>query len=98
MRGVGNPRRGPVGQRLDLGDAVREIRAHRNVTQETLGRLASLHRNYVGAIELGEISPTVQTLVRLTAGLGVSPVELVELYGRKRRPRAAASTQRETVE
>ena len=41
-----------------LGRAVRETRARRGLSQESLGYVAGLHRNYVGAIERGEINPT----------------------------------------
>jgi ribosome-binding protein aMBF1 (putative translation factor) len=41
-----------------LGRAVRELRARRGVSQEELGFRGNLHRNYVGAIERGEINPT----------------------------------------
>jgi len=38
-----------------------------------------MHRNYVGAIERGEINPTYETLLRLASGLGLPLYELVEL-------------------
>jgi transcriptional regulator with XRE-family HTH domain len=41
-----------------LGRAVREARARRGLSQEELGFMAGLHRNYVGAIERGEINPS----------------------------------------
>jgi len=42
-----------------FGRAVRETRARRGLSQEQLGFTAGLHRNYVGAIERGEINPTL---------------------------------------
>lgn len=72
--------RGP--ELLALGAAVRELRARRGFSQETLGFRASLHRNYVGAVERGEINPTFKTLLALTRGLALPLSELVGLYER----------------
>ena len=66
-----------------LGRAVRETRARRGLSQETLGFASGLHRNYVGAIERGEINPTLRTLLRLTVGLRVPLGELVTVYERQ---------------
>jgi transcriptional regulator with XRE-family HTH domain len=49
-----------------------------------------LHRNYVGAIERGEINPTFLTLLRLTSGIeiplsGRSGGEAGPRHGRSRR-------------
>ncbi len=63
-----------------LGAAVRELRYRRYISQEDLGRRAGLHRNYVGAIERGQINPTFRTLLRLVDGLGVSLPEVIARY------------------
>jgi len=65
-----------------LGAAVRELRARRRMSQEVLGFASGLHRNYVGAIERGEINPTFRTLVQLVHGLRLPLSELVRLYER----------------
>lgn len=67
-----------------LGRAVRELRARRDLSQERLGFHSGLHRNYVGAIERGEINPTFKTLLTLSSGLIVPLSELVRLYERRR--------------
>lgn len=66
-----------------LGRAVREIRARRCLSQEHLGFRARLHRNYVGAIERGEMNPTFRTLLRLTVGLRVRLSDLIVIYERQ---------------
>jgi transcriptional regulator with XRE-family HTH domain len=66
-----------------LGRAVRETRARRGLSQEALGFRAGLHRNYVGAVERGEINPTLRTLLSFAAGLDVPMTELVGLYERQ---------------
>lgn len=65
-----------------LGRAVLEARARRGLSQEDLGFHAKLHRNYVGAIERGEINPTFRTLLALARGLALPLSELVQLYER----------------
>jgi transcriptional regulator with XRE-family HTH domain len=66
-----------------LGRAVRELRAVRVLSQEELGFRARLHRNYVGAIERGEINPTFRTLMTLAHGLDVELSSLIGLYERR---------------
>jgi transcriptional regulator with XRE-family HTH domain len=69
-----------------LGRAVRLLRAHRRLSQEELGYRASLHRNYVGAIERGEINPTFRVLLNVCDGLDVPLSRLISVYERLRRP------------
>jgi transcriptional regulator with XRE-family HTH domain len=66
-----------------LGRAVREIRARRCLSQEELGFGARLHRNYVGAVERGEINATFATLLKLTVGLRMPLSELIAVYERQ---------------
>jgi transcriptional regulator with XRE-family HTH domain len=51
-----------------------------HISQEDLGLRAGLHRNYIGAIERGEINPTFRTLLRLVDGLGVPLPEVIARY------------------
>ncbi len=67
-----------------LGRALLELRARRGLSQEQLGADAGLHRNYVGALERGEINPTFRVLLKLAAGLRVPLSELVAVYERQR--------------
>ncbi len=67
-----------------LGAAVRELRARRGLSQERLGVRSRLHRNYVGAVERGEINPTLRVLLGLCRGLAISLAELVDVYERQR--------------
>jgi transcriptional regulator with XRE-family HTH domain len=62
-----------------FGAAVREARARRGLSQEELGFAASLHRNYVGAIERGEINPTLRIIIKLGRGLQLRASELMQL-------------------
>lgn len=64
---------------LALGAIVRQLRARHAVSQEQLGARVGLHRNYVGAIERGEINPTYRTLLILAQGLEVRLSTIVRL-------------------
>ncbi|HEU4702636.1 MAG TPA: helix-turn-helix transcriptional regulator [Conexibacter sp.] len=69
---------------LALGASVRELRSRRRLTQEGLGFAASVHRNYVGSVERGEINPTFYTLLRLMEGLDVSLTDLAVVFEAQR--------------
>jgi transcriptional regulator with XRE-family HTH domain len=66
-----------------LGRAVRELRARRGLSQEELGYRSGLHRNYVGAIERGEINPTFRVLLKLERGLQLPLSEIIQLWERR---------------
>jgi len=63
-----------------LGRAVRIMRATRGLSQEELGYRSRLHRNYIGAIERGEINPTFRVLLKLERGLAIPLSELIAKY------------------
>lgn len=63
-----------------LGRAVRELRARRGLSQEVLGYRSGLHRNYIGAIERGEINPTFRVLIKLSHGLDFELSEIMALW------------------
>jgi transcriptional regulator with XRE-family HTH domain len=56
---------------------LRRLRVERGLSQEKLAIDAELERRHVGAIERAEENPTVATLDRLAAILGVDVVELL---------------------
>lgn len=82
MHGQSIPPRAISADHLALGRAVRRVRAVRGMSQECLGFEAGLHRNYVGAIERGEINPTFRTLLAVAGGLTLPLSALVVLYER----------------
>ncbi len=53
------------------------------LSQEELGFCSRLHRNYVGAIERGEINPTFRILIALSRGLAVPLSELLIVFERQ---------------
>jgi transcriptional regulator with XRE-family HTH domain len=56
-----------------------DVRRDRGLTQEALSEETGVHRNYIGGIERGERSPTVETIAVLADALDVS---LGELFSR----------------
>jgi transcriptional regulator with XRE-family HTH domain len=67
-------------QHLALGNALRELRTARELSQEELAYRAGLHRNYVGACERGEINLSFRVFLQLADGLDVSLSEIVQHY------------------
>lgn len=53
-------------------------RERANISQETLGLRASLHRTEVGLLERGQRVPRIDTLVKLASALRVDPSALLE--------------------
>jgi transcriptional regulator with XRE-family HTH domain len=62
-----------------LGEAVRELRRKRGVTQEALARNAELTTATLSLIERGEANPTWDTLKKIAVALGVSIADLAKL-------------------
>ena len=60
------------------GEQLRRLREQSGQSQDTLANRCGLHRTYVGAVERGERNPTVLSLARYAAGLGLSIADLVE--------------------
>ncbi len=60
-----------------LGKAARSLRRERGVAQEAFAARAGLDRSYYGAIERGEFNLSLDTLVKVAAGLGVRPSTLL---------------------
>ena len=54
-----------------FGDNLRRLREERGLTQEALGFRADLHRTGVGLMERGVTVPRIDTMLKLTAALGV---------------------------
>lgn len=70
---------------LDLGTAVTERRRELSRSQHAAAEIGGLHRNYLGAVERGEVNPTYATLVRVSRGLDLEPSQLVARAFRARR-------------
>lgn len=60
-----------------FGRVVRELREEAELSQERLGFLAKLSRVYVGEIERGEKTPTLDAVASLALALGRPAAELI---------------------
>ncbi len=56
---------------------VRNLRKDLKLSQEELAERSGLHRNFVGLIERGERSPTIETIFKLANGLETTPTRLI---------------------
>jgi transcriptional regulator with XRE-family HTH domain len=64
-----------------LGEAIRAIREGRGFSQEGTAPRTGIDRSNYGAIERGEANATVDTLVKVAAGLEVPVAALFERAG-----------------
>ena len=62
---------------IQFGARIAELRKQLNISQEELAERCGVHRTYIGSIERGEKSPTLNTIVKFAKGLNV---ELVDLF------------------
>jgi transcriptional regulator with XRE-family HTH domain len=60
-----------------FGENLRRVRRREGLSQEQLGRRASLHRTEVGLLERGGRACRIDTLIRLVGALEVRPEELL---------------------
>lgn len=58
-----------------FGRKVAELRLEQHLSQEELADRCGIHRTYMGAIERGEKSPTLNTIKKIADGLKV-PIRL----------------------
>ena len=64
---------GGVNMELEsIGKNIRKYRLIRKLRQEDLAEKADLSTNYIGAIERGEKTPSLETLIVIINALGVS--------------------------
>lgn len=60
---------------IQFGARIAELRKQRNISQEELAERCGVHRTYIGSIERGEKSPTLNTIEKFAKGLGVEIVD-----------------------
>jgi transcriptional regulator with XRE-family HTH domain len=66
-----------------FGERLRDLRTKRGISQEKLAELAGLHRNYIGHLERGEKTASLDVIVRLSATFDMSVAELLEPFDRR---------------
>jgi len=60
----------------EFGSRVRNLRKQCGLSQELLALKAGVDRTYIGRIERGEANPTLITIIKISAALGVNPQAL----------------------
>ena len=61
-----------------FGQALRQLRLERGLSQEELGFESGYHRTYISLLERGKKSPSLQTIFQLAKALKVEPSEMIE--------------------
>lgn len=59
-----------------IGERIRDKRREKGLSQEELAERADIHSTYIGQLERGEKSATVDSLEKITAALGITFEEL----------------------
>jgi len=54
------------------------VRRIKNLSQEAIGEKADLHRTYIGQIERGEVTPTLDAAERVAHALGLELWEVLQ--------------------
>jgi len=68
----------PAPELRALGDAIRQLRRRRDLSQEALAFAADIHPKHLSEIERANKDPRSTTVVRLADALGVTVAELYE--------------------
>jgi transcriptional regulator with XRE-family HTH domain len=66
---------------MAFGKRLRELRLQRGISQEKLAEIADLHRNYVGVLERGGQSASLDAICKLAHALKVKPADLLSTLG-----------------
>jgi len=82
------------GLQKQVGTRIREFREKNNLSQEALADICGLHRTYIGLIERGDRSLSLNTLEVIAGGLGVSVSEFFSEIGQTVPRRTRLGTKR----
>lgn len=64
---------------IAAGKVLRQLRKEAGLSQEKLSFKATIQRNFVSEIELGQKQPSLFTLFKVSHALGISPQQFVQL-------------------
>ena len=67
---------------IQFGARIAELRKQLNISQEALAERCGVHRTYIGSIERGEKSPTLNTIEKFAKGLDVEIIEFFKYDSR----------------
>ncbi|MFN7696400.1 MAG: helix-turn-helix transcriptional regulator, partial [Deltaproteobacteria bacterium] len=64
-----------------LGTRIRELRLAAGLTQAELARRTGIHRPNIARVEAGRHTPSLETLARLAAAIGVPTASVLDVGG-----------------
>jgi transcriptional regulator with XRE-family HTH domain len=62
---------------------LRRLRQNKGLSQDSFAHQTGYHRNYVGQLERGEKSPSLNALFDFAGSFGMKPSELLRLMERE---------------
>lgn len=65
-------------ENIAFGKRVAELRKNAGLSQEQFAFKCDVDRTYIGIIERGEKSPTLNTIVKIANALGINKSELFD--------------------
>lgn len=68
--------------RSPFGARLRAIRTERHLSQEKLGKMIKVNRNFVGEVERGKQNICLDNILQLARALKVNPRDFFDLYKR----------------
>ena len=63
-----------------IGATIAQLRDDRNLSQEALANLCSVHRTYISQLERGLKNPTLNVLQKIAKALDIPLSVLIERY------------------
>ena len=63
---------------IEIGQRLRNYRLQKKLSQEELAERCGLHPTYIGQVERGEKNATIESISKITAGLGIPLYTLFE--------------------
>ncbi|MFE8961711.1 helix-turn-helix domain-containing protein [Streptomyces iakyrus] len=64
-------------ERCRIGDRIRHVRIHRNLTQERVFLAVPMTRSFYQEVEAGRANPSLETLLRIARAIGVPIADLL---------------------
>jgi transcriptional regulator with XRE-family HTH domain len=81
---------------IAIGKNIREKRRANGFSQDRFALIAEIDRSYMGRIERGEVSITIEKLYRIAAGLQCEPIILLPSMSSIRLPAPSKSNKKRT--
>ena len=73
--------------RQAFGKRICELRAEQKISQRKFGLMVGLSVDYMVDLEKGRKSPTLDSIVKIAGGFGITPSELLRGIGEPEQPR-----------